>query len=549
MQTHTHRTFHLLLFSIIIAIKFFLAGAGFIVSVSYAVYEKRYSPNNRVDYQQPIAVVSLDFTRGYFYKMLIDSLSICNYDDVKCFLMDDKGYLIAHRNVLEPTNEPFRQPEHITHKESHVANDILMQRKFVEKIACNNYLNGTSKRFFQFNTTINEVITNYANVEKTKYQLVSLKNTNIFVGIINSSSETSGAFCPCSTIDHRCLNCFRMEQNECECPCECRLDIDSEFDTCSSKNQLQQLDSLNEICQQQIEYTNNYRQAIFKENIETCNLFNCDMFNEKEDCLGVVGCVWCHTNDDETQLSIPFCAIEATCYNGIFGSLGDGYGNIVIDPIMNYNLLPPTYSIILPVIIGVIVLLFLVVGFAMYCYRINYDNNGFGEHLYIDNGSMDNNCIGMMQMSRFDYDEGPPIDEQMGSNLNQSLLNSNENAIISSIQSPYRVSTNYRHPNYTDSSDHGYSTMDTNANANGHSSSLSNHQNKRFSLSDTASLDTSVSSPHHTQSYELPLPSKSFSKNSPTFFPSSDQTILSPKKLSSSPNQVIAEVTVHRLMD
>lgn len=274
------------------------AGAGYVVSISYAVYEKRYSSNNRIAYQ-PIAVVSIDFTRGFFFKMLLDSLPICSYDDIKCFLMDDKGYLIAHKNILEATGEHFRQPEHITHKESHVANDILMQRKFVEKISCNNYINGTSLRFYQFNTSINEVISNYANVEKTKYQLASLKGTNIFVGIINSSSETSGAFCPCSTIDYRCLNCFRMEQNECECPCECRLDYDSETSCLAQdegdedeENVLPKAENVSRMCASQIEYIHSYQPMIIKDNVDVCNSFSCDMFNEKEDCLGVINCIW-----------------------------------------------------------------------------------------------------------------------------------------------------------------------------------------------------------------------------------------------------------------
>lgn len=204
---------------------------------------------------------------------------------------------------------------------------------------------------------------------------------------------------------------------------------------------------------------------------------------------------------------------------------------------MNYNFLPPTYSAILPVI-GVILLLFLVVGFAMYCYRINYESNGFGEHLYVD--SQDNNCIGMMQMSRFDYDDHPMEENpEMGNSLNQSLLNTNENAIV---QSPYRIATNYRHPNgYTDSSDHGYSTMGTQHDDSEHHISL-NRYNKRFSLSDSASINTSISSPQNNQPYDLPIHSRHGMR------PPSDQTqILSPKKLS--PNQVIAEVIVHRMME
>lgn len=215
---------------------------------------------------------------------------------------------------------------------------------------------------------------------------------------------------------------------------------------------------------------------------------------------------------------------------------------------MNYNFLPPTYSAILPVI-GVIVLLFLVVGFAMYCYKINYDNNGFGEHLYID--SQDNNGIGMMQMSRLDYDEAPHDEHnhEMGNNLNQSLLNSIENAVASNIQSPYRVATNYRHPNgYTDSSDHGYSTMGTHQDESEqqHPAMTNRSHNKRQSMSNSASVNTSISSPQTQQPYDLSLPLTN-GKHTITYHDPSQTHIISPKMMS--PHHVIAEVTVHRQME
>lgn len=260
-------------------------GAGYVVSVSYTIFDSKHTA--RKDKKQPVAVISLDFTRGFFYRLLLDELPECGIDNIKCFLMDDKGFLIAHPNVLESSNDNHRQPEHITHKESHVANDILMQRKFVKKIACNDYLNGTSQRYYQFNTSIGDVITNFANVEKTKYQIMNVHDTNLFVGIINSTSETSGAFCPCSTIDFRCLNCFRMEQIECECPCECRLDDD---DGCASNKSEFVADS--STCPQQTEFIQFYQAPAVKDVVDSCNLFNCDLFAEKEDCLGVIGCVW-----------------------------------------------------------------------------------------------------------------------------------------------------------------------------------------------------------------------------------------------------------------
>lgn len=260
-------------------------GAGFVVSVSYTIYESKHSSSGRET--KPIAVVSLDFTRGFFYKMLLDESPDCGVDNIKCFMMNDKGFLIAHPNILEMSSDNHRQPEHITHKESHVANDILMQRKFVKKIACNDYLNGTSQRFYQFNTSITEVVTNFANVEKTKYQIMNIRETNLFVGIINSTSETSGAFCPCSTIDFRCLNCFRMEQIECECPCECRITDDN---SCSSNRT--ELMAESSTCTQPTEYIHNYQAPNVRDVVDTCNLFNCDLFSEREDCLGVIGCIW-----------------------------------------------------------------------------------------------------------------------------------------------------------------------------------------------------------------------------------------------------------------
>jgi hypothetical protein len=265
------------------------AGADYIVSVSYAIRDAR-SKNSSDD--QAVIIISLDFTRGFFYKLLLNSLPECNDENIKCFLMSENGFLIAHPKIIEfPETMTRRHPEHLTHLESFVANDILMQKKFVEKISCNNYFNGTSQRFYKFNTSINEVITNFPNFasfEKTKYQILNVRDTNLFIGIINSTAEASGAFCPCSTIDFRCLNCLRMEQIECECPCECRLNNDN---NCSTNETIPSTtDSM--ICPKPIENIYNQNESPYKDTFETCSLFHCDMFTEKEDCLGVIGCTW-----------------------------------------------------------------------------------------------------------------------------------------------------------------------------------------------------------------------------------------------------------------
>lgn len=202
-----------------------LGGAGTIVTVSHTIFEgKANALHNENDL--PVAVVSIDFTHGWFYKLILKSSNFCSELYVKCFIMDDKGYLISHPSILQPNNIIYnsrRPAEHITHKESYVANDILNHEILIKKKLCANYLNQTIERFYQLNTSLDTVLTNVVHGERTKYQIALIASTNIFVGIVNSSYD-GDAFCPCSTVNRLCLNCNRMEQTECECPCECPID-------------------------------------------------------------------------------------------------------------------------------------------------------------------------------------------------------------------------------------------------------------------------------------------------------------------------------------
>lgn len=175
-------------------------GAGYIVSVSYTIFEGIADALHNTENDKPIVVVSLDFTQGFFYKLLTESSSICNSENIKCFLMDDRGYLIAHPKLIEPAiNNNRRMLEHITHKESQVANDILNHKQLVTKKMCYNYVNRTVQRFYQFNMSLAEVVTNLMYGERTKYQIMLIPGTNLFIGVVNTTND-GGAFCPCSTV-------------------------------------------------------------------------------------------------------------------------------------------------------------------------------------------------------------------------------------------------------------------------------------------------------------------------------------------------------------
>lgn len=201
-------------------------------------------------------------------------------------------------------------------------------------------------------------------------------------------------------------------------------------------------------------------------------------------------------------------------------------------------MLTPTYSAVLPAF-GVIILIFIVVWFAMYCYRINYENSTYDERFYVD--SQDNN-IGMMQMSRFDYDDQVAEEHKIGSNLNQSLLNANEGVAVANIISPYRIETNYRPNGYTDSSDHGYSTMTMGTTQSDNQCSRNNHHHRRNSISgDSVSINTSISSP---QNHGDPLKVQPTTPQIKISHPSPGNTTILTK-----PNQILASVEVHRIME
>lgn len=229
------------------------------------------------------------------------------------------------------------------------------------------------------------------------------------------------------------------------------------------------------------------------------------------------------------------------------------------------SVLPPAYSAIGPVA-GAILALCLVVGFAMYCYRQNSDQSGASDQMYDD--LVGDHCNGL-PLSRFDIeDHSPPDDCDISrTNAKQNLLMNGQNEancmIFPNVTSPYQMSSNYRRPN-AGSSDHGYSTM-THHEESEHLC-LSNAEpvapnatGKRLSISDSASINTSVSSPysnHQNFNSSAKQPSSHHQDDGIVQkFPDPTQTVLpSPTSVSRTGvygggHYILVPVTVHRNMD
>lgn len=173
-----------------------IGGAGFVVTISYVIFEKAASANGISGEQRaartPAAIVSIDVTLGFLYQVLLQSSDYCRSDEnIKCFVIDDYGYLVVYPNHFDTKmqlslyDSQFNINEHITHRESLIANDILLHKLLVEKRMCQNLLNRKVERYYKFNTSLTGALTNVVNGERTKYQIEAVPNTNLFVIMVS----------------------------------------------------------------------------------------------------------------------------------------------------------------------------------------------------------------------------------------------------------------------------------------------------------------------------------------------------------------------------
>ncbi|XP_055857843.1 VWFA and cache domain-containing protein CG16868 [Episyrphus balteatus] len=562
-------------------------GAGYIITIAHTVFEGKANALHNSERDSPVAVIALDVPYAFFYKIILDT-PLCLENNIKCILFENEGYLIAHPSMMEAvtaTNNLRRPHEHLTHKESFLANDILNHKILVKKLACANYQNRNLQRYYTFNTSLTEVLTNVVHGERTKYKITAVWGTNIFAAVLNSTCD-GGAFCPCSTVDRICLNCNRMDQTDCECPCECPMHITKATTSDDDNNNEDDDDDSSDEYELLRSYTLRYpyceplsdtqlaldNSSSYDWNmvLNSCLHINCDVYVTHFDCLAVMGCEWCQLDLDGNAFSASFCTMQNSCFNGVLNSLtpyGDGeLGSAIIEPPKSQP-----YSAFGPVG-GAIIVLCLIIGFAMYCYRQSLENGV--DQFYVDSMHEDNYGV---PLSRFNFDNiSPPDNGDMddlgdghGGALNRNLVHPIGNAIAVSDISPYHMSTgsSYRRPPNGES-DHGYSTMTPHEDSEHMCFTLAEPliNNKRLSKSDSLSISTSVSSPtNHNNGITVERPVSSMGirirsndhRNTPKNNSIFGQTELGDcnketenhQQQQMSPHHILARVTVHRHME
>ncbi|CAH1153371.1 unnamed protein product [Phaedon cochleariae] len=391
-------------------------GAGYVVTVAYATSE---------------LVVAMDITYGYMLKVLVKYLPDCLSENITCFMFDDEGYIIYHPNLMEIGGTKPVEQQHIVHKESLVSNDILNHKHFIRKLLCNSYSDNTIQRYYKLNTSFKDVLVNFVPGEHcVTYRITSVPDTNVFIGIVNTSCNFGSTFCPCSIVDRLCLNCKRMEQNECECPCECPLVMEN--DICDTKFDKSNMTDNLPCTQHNEESLGNKFIFNTDSNLEPCFPITCYAQKTYLDCLGLLGCQWCLYDADRNYLKDPFCASITTCLNGVFDASEFYLGTL---PNSEFSPVGP----ILGSIIAISVLFLLL----FFCYR-SYTNH-MTERF---NLSSTHDQLRMSDLNITDnfHDSG---------NHRDKLLEEEHPNVIS----PYCVASTYRRAAIPADSDHGYSTM------------------------------------------------------------------------------------------
>jgi len=425
-----------------------IGGAGYVVSLSQAVFDGPDAANNSI-----AAVVSADFTQGYFYKIINDTIrgNICSTGNITCFLMDHHGYLVAHPDLND--RDPrlhSSSPFHLTHLEPLVATDLLSDshKGFMTKHLCRRQRDQTLQRIFNLNLNQQGVLQNIGE-QCSQYHISQIPGTNLFLGVVNKTCSTATAFCWCSTVDRTCLDCSRMSQDECECPCECQ---DNNDQLCAASDNEDLIPSCSPEPQQ-------VRRARFStvrvDHLPPCIHTDCQARQTEADCYGVLGCSWCHTDQDSvTPLVQPFCSYQEKCYSGILAHpspyslmYDQSQRSIESDserPLFRASPIGP--------VAGGIMAFFLLLAITAWAYR----HWSSGERrLLLNSGDQDTLRIDQLEEEQVEDISGPRSGHQ-----NYGLHGGDMNGGIT-VVSPYRMNPGYRRPRPapgTDS-DHGYSTM------------------------------------------------------------------------------------------
>ncbi|GAV00501.1 hypothetical protein RvY_11340 [Ramazzottius varieornatus] len=413
------------------------------IRFSHTIYQGK--PNAMHSITDTVAaVLGLDLKANYLYQLLLDLVPDCRTKSLRCFLMDDSGYLIAHRKISGKNMETNPvEKYHITHLESVFAREFLNERyPIIQKEECLDVSAQHIQRLYSISASLDGVYS--ANRTTGLYSLIAVAGTNVYLVVLNAELVgNERAFCPCSLTDRNCLSCQKMEATACECPCQCAVG-----------NQELKRQMGTDICPRRaLEMEGRVAgqdEGMVGRNLPICWEFSCVGKTNKAECGKSWHCEWCTAGGMGRFKEDDFCSLKGKCY--IF-SQGD-----LAMPLWKAEAKTENSSAVGPVV-ALVATIFAVVTISLYCFCNHRREEVNNTHLLPAD-------LSQIPVTFIDSEDDPTASLLGASATSVQAANgyiNPANGDLDKEASPYAIGPGYRRPaDYargSNSADNGYSTM------------------------------------------------------------------------------------------
>ncbi|XP_077996293.1 VWFA and cache domain-containing protein 1-like isoform X2 [Glandiceps talaboti] len=294
-------------------------GAGYIITLSKAIVESVNIFDSTSD--DVIAVMGIDFTLAYFYHLVTRNYPICKENRYGCFVMDNSGYLVVHKDFFED-NKPDVSALHITEREPYIAQDLIKEG-ILSKSACKDFQLIRDYHYYTVETSRTQQSVNKLNDPDPciRYQLTYIQGSNAYLGIVERLYPCYSSFtCPCYY-----ELCKKTGDEDCECPCLST----TKYDYCNDKYIFSSDDdpactpaspSLSPVIEELDAY----------EGLDQCCKIDCTNFLTSSDCIKFVSCSW---DEDTGRCIVPFKTTDdsdpAGSSSDFMLTIGLGVGGVV----------------------------------------------------------------------------------------------------------------------------------------------------------------------------------------------------------------------------
>ncbi|XP_074608634.1 VWFA and cache domain-containing protein 1-like isoform X2 [Acropora palmata] len=280
-------------------------GAGFVVSISHTVTREMLDPSLSNDHKI-FAVVGGDLTISSLGASLSREMGDgCVYKkELRCFLMDTRGYIIYHPDFEEAYNDSsLIVNKHITATDGEIAQDLI-KNGVMKRQECRNLQIRKLQRFYVVD--IEGEVYSGEHGACDQFTVARIPKTNVFVVKVKSKlCLINRESCPCEGF---CVD------EDCECPCTTPMN----YDIC--KAELLSGHDIPLCAQPSPPVAPRPPLPVHPDDLSQCIKVQCSHHFNELDCNEQYGCAWCTINfTTNLVLKRHSCRRDRECFGGALG--------------------------------------------------------------------------------------------------------------------------------------------------------------------------------------------------------------------------------------